>query len=146
MPSWTAENDLKLASAIIALHQVKVSKDDCERLATIIGEDCTAKAITHRVAKFREAATKLGLAGGGDAAAAAAAAATPGTPATGKKRARKTKGDEDQDGDGVPATPTKKPRTPKTKKSSAVAKDDVEQEEERVKEEPLDEEQLQADA
>ncbi|KAF7513328.1 hypothetical protein GJ744_009749 [Endocarpon pusillum] len=141
MPSWTAENDLKLASAIIALHQVKVSKDDCERLARIIGDDCTAKAITHRVAKFREAATKLGLTGDGDAAAAA-----PATPATGKKRARKTKGDEDQDVEGVLATPTKKPRTPKTKKSSAVVKDDVKQEEERVEEEPLDEEQLQADA
>jgi hypothetical protein len=59
MPTWSAENDLKvrstdgrvvgsmkltglfmiqLATAIIALHQVKVSKDDCERLAAIIGD------------------------------------------------------------------------------------------------------------
>lgn len=58
MPVWTAENDLKvelncklfdasvtdlipslqLATAIIALHQVKVNKGDCDRLAAIIGD------------------------------------------------------------------------------------------------------------
>lgn len=29
---------LKLATAIIALHQVKVNKGDCDRLAAIIGD------------------------------------------------------------------------------------------------------------
>ncbi len=119
-----------------------------ERINMFYSQGCTAKAITHRIAKFRETATKLGLTGGGAAADAAATAAAPATPPTQKKRARKTKDDEDQgqDGEGVPATPTKKPRTPKTKKSSAVVKDDVQQEEEGIKEEPVDEEQIQADA
>lgn len=68
MPTWSAENELKvqanpvlqfsfrlklidanmkkLATAIIALHQVKVSKDDCDRLATIVG-DGELKQVLH---------------------------------------------------------------------------------------------------
>jgi hypothetical protein len=116
-----------------------VNKADCDRLAVIIGDGelkgmltkatneltsclgCTAKAITHRVQKFRDAASQLGLGDG---------STLPATPATGKKRARKTTNAADQDADGVEATPTKTPRTPKTKKKAAdVGNDDGEVEE-----------------
>jgi hypothetical protein len=121
-----------------------VSKDDCDRLAAIVGDGkfkactwrspakqfhsqgCTAKAITHRVAKFREAAAKLGLQDG---------AAVPATPASGKKRGRKNKTGEDEDGDETNGTPTKKPRTPKTKKSATTVEDDVQEDESAKKEE-----------
>ena len=101
---------------------------------------CTAKAITHRVQKFRDAASQLGLGDG---------SAPPTTPATGKKRARKTTNANDQDADGVEATPTKKARTPKTKKKVAdIENDEAEvkesmkaEEEGTVKEEPADEDE-----
>ena len=99
-------------------------------------QGCTAKAIIHRVAKFREAASKLDLQDG---------TAVPATPPTVKKRARKTKADEDQDGDGASATPTKKARTPKTKKAATTGKDDVE-EEKTFKVEAADEEETMAAA
>lgn len=117
MPTWTAENDLKLATAIITLYQVKVSNSDQTRLAAIMGDGCTAKAISHRVAKFREAAAELGLGGG---------ATVPAVPATPKKRGRKATTDEDGDGDGVKPTPAKKQRTPKAKKNAVkVEEEDV---------------------
>jgi hypothetical protein len=100
-------------------------------------QGCTAKAITHRVAKFREAAAKLGLQDG---------AAVPATPASGKKRARKNKTDEDQDGDEANGTPTKKPRTPKIKKSATTVEDDVQDDEESAKKEEADGEETEAAA
>lgn len=65
--------------------------------------------------KFREAASQLNLGDG---------SVLPATPATGKKRARKSTSAEDQDADGLNATPTKKARTPKTKKKAADVEDD----------------------
>ena len=58
----------------------------CSRGAHIVTfySECTAKAITHRVGKFREAAAKLGLADG------STASSNPTTPASSaKKRARR---------------------------------------------------------
>lgn len=97
---------------------------------------CTAKAITHRVQKFRDAASKLGLQNG---------AAPFTTPASGKKRARKTKTDDDQDGGDADDTPTKKPRTPKVK-NSAVIKDDTVDVEQMVKKELSDEDDIEVAA
>ena len=76
---------------------------------------CTAKAISHRVQKFRDATSQLGLGDGSP---------LPATPGTGKKRGRKTTNTEGQNADGVDVTPTKKPRTPKTKKKAADAEND----------------------
>lgn len=98
---------------------------------------CTAKAITHRVAKFREAASKLDSQDGAD---------VPATPPTVKKRGRKAKASDAQAGDdGADPTPTKKPRTSKVKKSAVAAKEeDVSGEEEKIKDEPADEEETEA--
>ncbi len=58
-----------------------------------------------------------------------------------KKRARKTKADNDQDDGGeANGTPTKKPRTPKSKNSAAVVDDDAADGEETIKQEGAEEE------
>ena len=74
--------------------------------------------------KFRDAASQLNL---GDSLA------LPATPATGKKRARTSTKVEDQDADGLDATPTKKPRIPKAKKKAAGVKEDNAETEELIK-------------
>lgn len=82
-----------------------------DQLMDLATPGCTAKAITHRVAKFRDAAAKLGHGDG------AAVSVTP------KKRGRKA--DEEGDGDSVKSTSAKKPRTPKPKKSAAQVEDEA---------------------
>lgn len=117
---------------------VMVSLRECScELSThsLYSVGCTPKAITHRVQKFRDMATELGLRGG--------TAAT--TPTTGTKRGRKPKTDEDQNGDATEATPTKKAKqTPKTPKAKKVVAPKIENDgtdtEEAIKEEETAEE------
>lgn len=61
--------------------------------------DCTAKAITHRVQKFRDASSQLNLGSG---------PSQPATPGTGKKRGRKPADPEGANVEEAEGTPTKK--------------------------------------
>ncbi|KAE9963351.1 hypothetical protein EG328_011494 [Venturia inaequalis] len=72
--NWGPEADAKLFAAVLKVHDIKVNY---AALAAEMGSDCTAKAITHRIAKIKSDGK----------ASSTGAASTPTTP----KRARATK-------------------------------------------------------
>ncbi|TID19494.1 hypothetical protein E2P81_ATG06661 [Venturia nashicola] len=63
--NWGPEADAKLFAAVLKVHDIKVNY---AALATEMGADCTAKAITHRIAKIKSDGKAAG--GGGSIPAA----------------------------------------------------------------------------
>ncbi|KAJ9628575.1 hypothetical protein H2203_002476 [Taxawa tesnikishii (nom. ined.)] len=53
---WNAEADAKLFVAVMKVYDVKVAGNKLNEVAQMMGPDCTAKAITHRLAKLRSQA------------------------------------------------------------------------------------------
>ncbi|KAK6394829.1 hypothetical protein LTR95_019565, partial [Oleoguttula sp. CCFEE 5521] len=92
---WNAETEAKLLAALFKVTDLKVTQAQMKEIAEIVSPECTAKAISHRIAKFRNQAA--GFAGKG-------ASETPGTPKgpkTVKKAAgRKRRGKEVEEGEG----------------------------------------------
>ncbi|KAI5251809.1 hypothetical protein E4T42_03941 [Aureobasidium subglaciale] len=86
--NWNAATDAKLFTAVMAVYDVKISGAQVSKIAQIMGDDCTAKAITHRLSKLKN----------GTFFPATSASATPKIPAS---SARKGKSSNDS------ATPSK---------------------------------------
>ncbi|KAI7059464.1 hypothetical protein KC339_g17356 [Hortaea werneckii] len=53
---WNAETDAKLLSAILQVYDVKINGVKLAEVAALMGPECTPKALTHRLAKFRSLA------------------------------------------------------------------------------------------
>ncbi|KAI7154447.1 hypothetical protein KC349_g7645 [Hortaea werneckii] len=53
---WNAETDAKLLSAILQVCDVKINGVKLDEVAALMGPECTPKALTHRLAKFRSLA------------------------------------------------------------------------------------------
>ncbi|KAI7213071.1 hypothetical protein KC333_g6776 [Hortaea werneckii] len=53
---WNAESDAKLLSAILQVYDVKINGVKLAEVAALMGPECTPKALTHRLAKFRSLA------------------------------------------------------------------------------------------
>ncbi|KXT02237.1 hypothetical protein AC578_5102 [Pseudocercospora eumusae] len=50
---WTPATEAKLIAAIFQVCDIKISSAEYIELAKIMGPECTPKALTHRVAKFK---------------------------------------------------------------------------------------------
>ncbi|KAI1629807.1 hypothetical protein EDD37DRAFT_67814 [Exophiala viscosa] len=131
---WSADADAKLMAAILATSDIKVNY---AAVATLMGPECTAKAVTHRVGAIKAKAKDVGLGG---------PSASPGqTQATPHKRGRKSaKADANDSGDEDEGeeSPTKKTKatTTKTKRKAPTNPVKAEPEEQKeVKMEPSNE-------
>ncbi|CZT21495.1 uncharacterized protein RCC_07358 [Ramularia collo-cygni] len=102
--NWDAAAEAKLMAAIFTVCEVKVSQPQLKQLATMMGSDCTPKAITHRLAKLRKA--------GGETTPQA-------KEDVGEPKAKKAK-----------TTPVKKPARQTTKKARAETPIDSDDDEE----------------
>ncbi|KAM0704967.1 hypothetical protein Q7P35_007754 [Cladosporium inversicolor] len=117
---WNAETEAKLLAGLFKVCDIKVGSQQLKELAEIIGPDCTPKAVTHRLAKFKKMAGSFnGGKKGGDAAG------------------------EDADGEDGAATPKKAKKAAKVGKASKkrAAEDDAEEddgEEETIKKPKLE--------
>nr|OQO16042.1 hypothetical protein B0A51_18272 [Rachicladosporium sp. CCFEE 5018] len=119
---WNAETEAKLLGALFKVTDLKVTQAQMQEIAAVISPgnappllpiliqplqpravlirsvDCTAKAISHRLAKFRTAGKKEGSEGpSGTPKTPKKAAAATGKGSAGKKRVRK--GAEDGEGE-----------------------------------------------
>ncbi|XTI92202.1 hypothetical protein V2W45_1334008 [Cenococcum geophilum] len=56
--NWTAEAEAKLFAAIIEAADIKFSQDLLDRLAKVMGPECTPKAIRHRIDSVKKRAPK----------------------------------------------------------------------------------------
>ncbi|KAK6341000.1 hypothetical protein TWF696_009312 [Orbilia brochopaga] len=75
---WDNTADAKLFMAVLKVHSLKLNYD---AIAKLMGEDCTAKAISHRIAKLKNLSGEVG-------GASAASNSTPNTPTKTPKRKR----------------------------------------------------------
>ncbi|KAF3921402.1 hypothetical protein ABW21_db0200684 [Orbilia brochopaga] len=74
---WDATADAKLFMAVLKVHSLKLNYD---AIAKLMGEDCTAKAISHRIAKLKNLSGEVG--------GASTSASAPNTPTKTPKRKR----------------------------------------------------------
>ncbi|GAB7323440.1 hypothetical protein MBLNU13_g05892t1 [Cladosporium sp. NU13] len=115
---WNAETEAKLLAGLFKVCEIKVGTQQLKELAEIIGPDCTPKAVTHRLAKFKKMAGSFnGGKKSGDAAAADEADGEDGgaTPkktkkAKGGKASKKRAAEEDAEGDDAEGEAIKKPK------------------------------------
>ncbi|KIV79418.1 hypothetical protein PV11_06980 [Exophiala sideris] len=132
--TWNADTDAKLMAAILATSDVKVNY---AAVATLMGPECTAKAITHRVGAIKAKAKDVGL--------ASPSASPSGTPPTSRKRGRPSTKAQTSNGGGEDdggESPTKKTKADasKTKRKAPAAPVKAEtKEEQEVKMDPGDE-------
>ncbi|CAD0114004.1 unnamed protein product, partial [Aureobasidium uvarum] len=57
--SWDAAADAKLFTVVMAVYDIKISGAQNERIARLMGEDVTPKAITHRLSKIKAQAASF---------------------------------------------------------------------------------------
>ncbi|KAI5248177.1 hypothetical protein E4T43_01506 [Aureobasidium subglaciale] len=76
--NWNATADAKLFTAVMVVYDVKISGAQVSKIAQIMGDDCTAKAITHRLSKLKN----------GTSFPATSASATPKTPASSARKGK----------------------------------------------------------
>ncbi|GAB1736816.1 hypothetical protein NU219Hw_g8844t1 [Hortaea werneckii] len=111
---WNAETDAKLLSAILQVYDVKINGVKLAEVAALMGPECTPKALTHRLAKFRslakttdagdETATKSVPAG--SKVTKAAKAGSKKANGQGKKKGGRTPSPSlDENADAVPTPP-----------------------------------------
>ncbi|QIW98524.1 hypothetical protein AMS68_004042 [Peltaster fructicola] len=108
---WSADKEAQLIAGIFSVCDVKVTAKHCEQLAAIIGSGCTAKAITHRISKFRTQAAAFN--GGSKDKSDGSAPKKKATPKSASKSDKKRSKfvDEDDDDYGtldLDETPSKK--------------------------------------
>ncbi|THY58999.1 hypothetical protein D6C97_04242 [Aureobasidium pullulans] len=51
--TWDAAADAKLFTVVMAVYDIKISGAQNDKIAQMMGSDCTPKAITHRLSKIR---------------------------------------------------------------------------------------------
>ncbi|KAF2718343.1 hypothetical protein K431DRAFT_315016 [Polychaeton citri CBS 116435] len=80
--TWDAQADAKLLQVIIKVYNIKAVGDKLAEVAEMMGPDCTAKALTHRIAKLKNSAnTGTAHGAGWGQKTAAPKERTPATPA-----------------------------------------------------------------
>ncbi|GAB1728185.1 hypothetical protein NU195Hw_g6132t1 [Hortaea werneckii] len=115
---WNAETDAKLLSAILQVYDVKINGVKLAEVAALMGPECTPKALTHRLAKFRSLAKTTDT--GDDATTKPVPAGSKVTKATkggnkkangqGKKKGGRTPSPNgDENGDETAGVPTPPP-------------------------------------
>ncbi|KAK4920839.1 hypothetical protein LTR28_012838, partial [Elasticomyces elasticus] len=58
--TWTPQADAKLFAAVVKVYEIKLGGGEkLQQIARLMGSDCTAKAITHRIAKIKSEAASL---------------------------------------------------------------------------------------
>ncbi|KAJ9638711.1 uncharacterized protein PV06_02135 [Exophiala oligosperma] len=115
--TWNADTDAKLFAAVLATSDVKVNH---AAVAQIMGPECTAKAVIHRINNIKIKATKADATTVEGTLPASAKTPTP-------KRGRKVKTEADEE-----ESPTKKTKTAAARKTKTKAP---------VKMEPAEDEQ-----
>ncbi|KAK5053965.1 hypothetical protein LTR84_001927 [Exophiala bonariae] len=115
---WNSDADARLFAAVLATSDVKVNY---AAVAAMMGNDCTAKAVTHRIGNIKKVAGST-ITNDGDASAT-------GTPKTttpkGRKRATKTNDDSTPSKKSkVAATTTPKPTKKDAPSTPAVVKEE----------------------
>ncbi|KAH0361628.1 hypothetical protein KCU65_g8634, partial [Aureobasidium melanogenum] len=58
--TWDAAADAKLFTAVMAVYDIKISGAQNEKIAKLMGDDVTPKAITHRLSKIKTQALATG--------------------------------------------------------------------------------------
>ncbi|KAI6797831.1 hypothetical protein KC332_g13482 [Hortaea werneckii] len=97
---WNAETDAKLLSAILQVYDVKINGVKLAEVAALMGPECTPKALTHRLAKFRSLAKTTDA--GDDATTKPVPAGSKATKAT-KGGNKKTNGQGQKKGGRTPS-------------------------------------------
>ncbi|KAH0343525.1 hypothetical protein KCU81_g5142, partial [Aureobasidium melanogenum] len=87
--TWDAAADAKLFTAVMAVYDIKISGAQNERIAKLMGDDVTPKAITHRLSKIKSQALATGPSTPGTVSRKRNA---PGSKSTSTKTPASTKG------------------------------------------------------
>ncbi|KAI7083402.1 hypothetical protein KC356_g7605 [Hortaea werneckii] len=97
---WNAETDAKLLSAILQVYDVKINGAKLAEVAALMGPECTPKALTHRLAKFRSLAKTTGT---GDEATTKSVPAGPKVTKAAKGGNKKASGQGKKKGGRIPS-------------------------------------------
>ncbi|KAF2114933.1 hypothetical protein BDV96DRAFT_646799 [Lophiotrema nucula] len=125
MVNWTTEKDLTLLLGILEFNNVTTSGKTLEYLAQKIGEGCTAKAVSHRLANMKKQA-KASAEAAGFEGSPATPDTTPAAKATPKRsRGGKKKSDDNVQDDDESPTKTKGKRGRKAAKVDEEDEDGV---------------------
>ncbi|EXJ85933.1 hypothetical protein A1O1_06302 [Capronia coronata CBS 617.96] len=101
--TWDADADAKLFAAVLATSEVKINNG---AVAEMMGPDCTAKAIIHRIAKIKDIARSL--------SDGSSTSTTP-TKSPAKRARGKGKAADDDNEAGNPTVKKTKTATPQAK-------------------------------
>ncbi|KAH7348111.1 hypothetical protein BKA66DRAFT_576300 [Pyrenochaeta sp. MPI-SDFR-AT-0127] len=148
MVQWTAEKDQIILRGIFKFHDIKSSTPLLKYLANEIGEDCTPKAVSHRLNNIRN--TGAARNSGSVPSTPSRPHATPKTPRSRTKATPKKKNNNNNDSDGPeglideeePMSPSdtraKRAKRPSYVEAGSVEEPDYVIVNKRVKTEPLD--------
>ncbi|KAI9774807.1 MAG: hypothetical protein M1840_000023 [Geoglossum simile] len=121
---WNAQADVKLFINVLNIHNIKI---DYNALADAMGENVTAKAITHRISKLRQIAAEEGSTPASESSAVGAVATIPkrarGAATKAAKATTPKKGAATAPNEGGPKKRTRNPRNVKKELPSAMAED-----------------------
>ncbi|KAF1957443.1 hypothetical protein CC80DRAFT_547348 [Byssothecium circinans] len=140
MVQWNAEKDQLILKGVFQFCDIKCSGPLLKHLAEMIGDDCTPKAVSHRLNNIKN--TGKMVKGPNDSTTSTPTKASRGAKGKGKSKA-KAGGGNGEDLDGPPPSPTPTP-TPKKRGRKVKSEEDVFNEEEqeesltkKIKSEPI---------
>ncbi|KAF2005392.1 hypothetical protein P154DRAFT_559929 [Amniculicola lignicola CBS 123094] len=113
MVQWTQDKDMVILNAILQFNNIKISKELLEFCASAIGEGCTSKAVTHRIANIKARASAI---------TGPTSASGPSTPVS-TPRKRGLKAAATPTGKVNSATPTPTPKRGRTRKRAEVVEE-----------------------
>ncbi|KAF2275302.1 uncharacterized protein EI97DRAFT_502212 [Westerdykella ornata] len=87
MVNWSSVEDAKLLAGILEFTNIPMNKGLLEYLAAKIGQDCTPKAVSHRLANIKNRAKGTG---GGSSGGKGSTLSTPSTPKTPRSKSLAT--------------------------------------------------------
>ncbi|KAH0149661.1 hypothetical protein KCU67_g10971, partial [Aureobasidium melanogenum] len=87
--TWDAAADTKLFTVVMAVYDIKISGAQNEKIAKLMGDDVTPKAITHRLSKIKAQASSFDPSTPGTSSRKRG---TPGSKAASTKTSNTTKG------------------------------------------------------
>ncbi|KAG9846532.1 hypothetical protein KCU98_g1220, partial [Aureobasidium melanogenum] len=101
--TWDAAADAKLFTVVMAVYDIKISGAQNEKIAKLMGDDVTPKAITHRLSKIKAQASSFDPS---TPSTSSRKRGTPGSKSTSTKTPNTTKGKGSSNGKTLSATHT----------------------------------------
>ncbi|CAI6333482.1 unnamed protein product [Periconia digitata] len=122
MVQWTAEKDQLLLKGVFQFNNITFSKPLLEHLASMVGEDCTPKAVSHRLNNIKNSGKPTKAPGSASSSPVKGAGVKKTQAGRGKKAKATDSGasDEGQDNDTPTPAAAPAPRKRGRPKKSAV--------------------------